>query len=177
MDLTTEKLWQEYGTALYFFILKRTNDATVAEDVLQNTFLKIHEHLHGLKEVSKARAWTFQIARNELANHYKGSTALVAMNPSGDLEELPIMDDLCCFERFLEELPESYKKVVQLVYLEGKTNPQAAKELNLSLANVKARVRRAKDLLKKRFQECCHFKLNPSGKLVGTSQCIVCSEI
>ena len=177
MDLTTERIWQEQGTALYLFILKRTNDAMVAEDVLQNTFLKIHEHLHGLKDTSKAKAWSFQIARNELANYYKGNPATVAMNASGDLEEPPLMDDFCCFERFLDELPESYKKVIQLVYLEGKTNPQAAYELHLSLANVKARVRRAKNILKQRFQECCHFKLNNSGKLVGVPQCIVCNTI
>lgn len=175
--MTTERLWQEQGTALYFFILKRTNDTVVAEDVLQDTFLKIHENLQGLKEASKAKAWGFQIARNELANYYKGSSTTVTLNLSSDPGELPVIDDLCCFERFLEELPNSYKKVIQLVYLEGKTNPQAADALQLSLANVKARVRRAKDMLKKRFQECCQFKLNASGKLVGASQCMVCSEM
>ena len=110
MDITTERLWQEQGTALYFFILKRTNDTVVAEDVLQNTFLKIHEHLHGLKDASKAKAWSFQIARNELANYYKGNSNMVNTNLSDNLEELPLMDDLCCFERFMEELPGSYKK-------------------------------------------------------------------
>ena len=149
----------------------------VAEDVLQNTFLKIHEHLEQLKDPSKAKPWAFQITRNELANYYKGNGTTVTMNPSGDLEEVPLTDDFCCFERFLEELPENYQKVVQLVYLEGKTNAEVATELGLSLANIKARVRRAKKILKRRFQECCHFKLNSTGKLVGESQCIVCNTI
>ncbi|MEM7486070.1 MAG: sigma-70 family RNA polymerase sigma factor [Bacteroidota bacterium] len=177
MDLTTEALWRVHGTSLYFFILKRVKDATIAEDVLQNTFLKVHRHLDKLQDSSRAKAWVFQIARNELANYHKGNTVTVPINESAELESLSFTDDLCCFERFLEELPDNYQKVIELVYLEGKTNAQASEELNLSLANIKARIRRAKKILKQRFQECCHFTLNESGKLVGSSHCTTCNVI
>ena len=175
--MTTEAIWNIHAPSLYFFVLKRVQDALVAEDIVQNTFLKVHEHLPSLRDSSKARAWVFQIARNELSKHYKNTSEVFSEGESEKLETLTIKDEFCCFERFLDELPDDYQKVVKLVYLEGKTNAEAAEELNLSLANVRARIRRAKDNLKQRFQDCCNFAVNKSGKLVGSANCTVCNPI
>ena len=174
LNLNTERIWSAYGTALYFFILKRVRDAVAAQDVLQNTFVKIHLHLEGLKDPGKARSWAFQIARNELADHFKGRADTVLLKDLELSEGFVGKDDFCCFERFLKELPENYRAVVHLVYLEGKTNLEAADQLGLSLPNVKARIRSAKKILKQRFQECCLYRINKSGKLVGEPNCAVC---
>ncbi len=149
----------------------------IAEDLLQNTFVQVHEHLHTLKDSAKVQPWVFQIARNELAKHYRKVSTVIADNESTDTEEEISTDAFCCFERFIDELPMDYQKVVELVYLKGKTNEEASKELNLSLANVKARIRRAKSTLKQRFQECCNFSINESGKLQGSPNCVTCNSI
>ncbi|MEM9077317.1 MAG: sigma-70 family RNA polymerase sigma factor [Bacteroidota bacterium] len=175
--MTTEAIWNIQGPSLYFFILKRVQDVSVAEDILQNTFIQVHEHLHTLKNSAKAKPWVFQIARNELAKHFRKSTVTISDSESVDMEDTILTNEFCCFERFIDELPKDYQKVVELVYLEGKTNEEVSKQLNLSLANVKARIRRAKNTLKKRFQECCNFKLSESGKLEGSVNCIVCDSI
>lgn len=177
MGLTTKALWIAHGSSLYFFILKRVHHATVAQDILQNIFLKVHEHLDRLQNPTKAKSWVFQIARNELANHYRGLTPNFSTIRESEHFEDFAKDGFCCFERFLEELPNNYRKVVKLVYLEGKTNVEAADRLGLSLANVKARIRRAKNMLKQRFQECCLYEMDKSGKLVGEPDCMVCNII
>ncbi|MEM9362498.1 MAG: sigma-70 family RNA polymerase sigma factor [Bacteroidota bacterium] len=176
MNLTTETIWNLQGPSVYLYILKRAKDTAVAEDVLQNTFVQVHEHLGSLKDTSKVKPWVFQIARNELAKYYRKSPIAISNTQSPDTEDPLVIDEFCCFERFLEELPKHYQKVIELVYLHGKTNEEAAKELDLSLANVKARIRRAKDKLRERFQECCNFSINKSGKLEGSADCAVCDS-
>ncbi|MEM9144403.1 MAG: sigma-70 family RNA polymerase sigma factor [Bacteroidota bacterium] len=173
--MTTEVIWNTHASSLYFFILKRVGNTATAQDVLQNTFLKTHEHLDSLKNPDKVRPWVFRIARNELADHFKRMEGTVPLEKLEHPEESDAGDNqFCCFERFLEELPNPYRSVMQRVYLEGKTNADAANELNISLANVKARIRRAKDMMKKRFQECCLYESHESGKLTGESDCAVC---
>jgi len=147
------------------------------KDIVQNTFIKVHKHLYTLKDSKKVKSWLFQIARNELANYYKINAPYTSEKKSEYIQNFYTDTDFCCFERFLEELPESYKKVVKLVYLEGKTNSDAANELQLSLANVKAQIRRSKSFLKQRFQECCNYDINKSGKLIGKPDCVFCYSI
>ncbi|MEM9867313.1 MAG: sigma-70 family RNA polymerase sigma factor [Bacteroidota bacterium] len=175
MDLTTEGVWRELGPNLYLFIQKRVGDAAVAKDIFQNTFLKVHEHLEKLQDTAKIKPWVFQIARNELINHYRGSSSHVDLNEQIQPQLSPEDIDFCCFDRFLNELPKDYQKTVTLVYIEGKTNSEAANTLGISLANVKARIRRVKKILIHRFQECCLYKTNELGKLVGKPDCGRCS--
>ena len=74
----------------------------------------------------------------------------------------------------INELPEIYKEVIELVYIDGKKQKDAAKHLGISLENVKARIRRAKDMLKKKFKECCKYESNKKGKLIGAPNCSKC---
>lgn len=176
MDLTTESVWKNFGSSLYLFILKRTHDVVLAQDVLQITFLKVHENLHKLKEPAKVKAWVFQIARNELANQYRRPHVIDSVDKLEKSIGLSPNNDFCCFDNFIKELPDSYRTVVELTYIKGKSNAEVAAGLKLTLPNVKARIRRAKEILKKRFQQCCQYSINESGKLVGEPDCAVCSS-
>ena len=68
--METQNIWKKYHDELYFFILKKTKDKDIANDVFQNTFLKIHKSITQLKSVDKTKPWVFQIARNEIANRF-----------------------------------------------------------------------------------------------------------
>ena len=67
-----------------------------------------------------------------------------------------------------------YREVIELVYIKGHKQKDAAKELDISLINTKARIRRAKELLKKKFQDCCKYELDKTGKLTGEPDCSIC---
>ena len=62
---------------------------------------------------------------------------------------------ILCFVKFYVYLPEIYRDVITLTYLHGKKQEEVAEELKISIANVKARVRRSKAILKEQFQDCC----------------------
>lgn len=173
--MNSQEIYQRYGQEVYLFILKTVKNKHVANDVFQSSFLKVHKNLDQLKARDKARAWIFQISRNEINNYFNRESNLRS-NDSPDLEDQsePYVD-ICCFDRFIEELPSVYQEVIQLTYLSGKKQEEVADMLDISLANVKARIRRAKALLKERFLACCQYEINAEGKLIGTPNCAKCS--
>ncbi len=59
--MTTHDVWTTYSKDLRRFIFSKVNDKAVAEDVLQDTFIKIHVKLHTLKDITKLKSWLFSI--------------------------------------------------------------------------------------------------------------------
>ncbi|QOW09590.1 sigma-70 family RNA polymerase sigma factor [Kaistella flava (ex Peng et al. 2021)] len=172
--METQKIWNNFNNELYFFILKKVKNKEVSNDIFQNTFLKIHENLSQLKNDEKARAWVFQIARNEIANYFNKESVYVENLEDNKENEVEEYQNICCFDKFINDLPEIYKQVIELVYIQGKKQNDIATELDISLENVKARIKRAKDILKKNFNECCKYEFDKNGKLIGESNCSNC---
>jgi RNA polymerase sigma-70 factor (ECF subfamily) len=173
----TEKIWNAFNEELYFFILKRVKNETSTGDIFQNTFLKIHKNLQQVKDERKIKAWVFQIARNEIADYFKKESKYIA--PIEEVEEVFTNKNeaYCCFDKFLNDLPAIYKETVELVYTKGKKQNEAAQILDISLANVKARIRRSKDILKEKFSQCCKYEFDKNGDLVGEADCSTCTSV
>lgn len=172
--METQKIWDNFNDELYFFILKKVKNKDVTNDIFQNTFLKIHNNLSKLKKEENARAWIFQIARNEIVNHFNKESIYVEKLDAD--KEIPLQkyQHICCFDKFINDLPEIYRQVIELIYIKGQKQKDVAKELEISLENVKARIKRAKDILKTKFNECCKYELDKNGKLIGESNCSIC---
>lgn len=172
--MKTEEIWKKYNNELYFFILKKTKDKSITNDVLQNTFLKIHKNITKLNSDEKAKPWSFQIARNEIANYYNKEAIYVENFNSNNIVDIKQVDNYCCFDSFINTLPTNYRQVIELIYVEGFKQKEVASKLAISLDNVKARVRRAKDILKDNFSKCCKYQFNKQGKLIGEANCAMC---
>lgn len=172
--METQKIWSDFNNELYFFILKKVKNKDVTNDIFQNTFLKIHKNLFKLKKEEKVKSWVFQIARNEIVNHFNKES--IYTEESNINKEIPLQkyQHICCFDKFINDLPEIYKQVMELIYIKGQKQKDVAKELEISLENVKTRIKRAKDVLKKKFNECCKYEFDKNGKLIGESNCSIC---
>ena len=173
--MTSEVIYEQYGQELYFFILKKARSTSIAHDIFQNVFLKIHQNLPQARHPAKLRAWVYQISRNEIANYF--NKELVQKKATHEIleqaDETAVLA-VCCFDKFIDELPKNYKEVMQLIYFEGKKQEEVADGLSISLANVKARVRRSKALLKEKFVSCCKYEVNDRGRLIGSPDCPIC---
>ncbi|MEM9986865.1 MAG: sigma-70 family RNA polymerase sigma factor [Bacteroidota bacterium] len=172
--METQEIWNDFNEELYFFILKKVKDKHVANDIFQNTFLKIHKNLSQLQQKEKVKAWVFQISRNEISNYFRAESTYVEPSDASQEALLQEYQFVCCFDRLINELPEMYREVIEMVYLKGHKQKEAARELGISLENTKARIRRAKDMLKEKFRACCKYEFDKKGKLVGESNCSVC---
>jgi len=174
LSMETQKIWKNFNDELYFFILKKVKDKDVTNDIFQNTFLKIHNNLSNLKNEEKVKAWIFEIARNEIFNHFNKESIYaekLALHKEISSEKY---EDICCFDKFINDLPKIYRQVIELIYIKGQKQKDVAKELDISVENVKARIKRAKDILKKKFNECCKYEFDKNGKLIGVSNCSIC---
>lgn len=172
--METQDIWDTFNNDLYFFILKKVKDKNEANDIFQNTFLKIHKNLPKLKKAEKVKAWVFQIARNEIVNYFNAEA--IHLDKSNSKEALLVEEYqlVCCFDRLINELPTIYKEVIEMIYIKGYKQKEVAATLGISLENTKARVRRAKDILKEKFKVCCKYEVNKKGKLIGEPDCHVC---
>ena len=81
--ITTNEVWKQYADDIKKYIESKVHDEAIADDILQNTFIKIHTKLHTLKDLNKIKSWCFTIARNSIMDFFRASKI------SSELPDLP----------------------------------------------------------------------------------------
>ena len=66
-----EIIWNQFSSDLKSFILSRVKNEDDADDILQNTFIKIHDNLSKLRDNSKIKPWIYQITRNLIIDYFR----------------------------------------------------------------------------------------------------------
>ena len=66
-----DELWARYANAVFNFVLRLVGQPADAEELVQETFLRIHRAAAGYKPKAKALTWILQIARNLCLDHFK----------------------------------------------------------------------------------------------------------
>lgn len=170
---STEQIWQAYHSSLLSFIRHRVNDAALAEDILQDVFVKIHCRLETLNEADRVQSWLYQIARRTVIDHYR--THKTAEPLPDDLpRELDQGDEAWqelekCVRPMIELLPASYREAVLLSEIHGLPLKEVAARLGLSLPGAKSRVQRGRAKLKETFLKCCQFEFDHRGQPIDWS--------
>jgi len=169
--MNSAEIWNRFSEKLRNFLLKRLSDQNIADDLLQEVFLKIHLKLPQLKNEDRLEYWVFQIAYNQLNDFYrKKNNEFVS---SSFIEELTLETNkdshspMDCLIPFINHLPEKYKEAILLSEVEGLKQQEVAQKLNLSISGAKSRIQRGRELIKQHFVECCNYHINKEGKLVG----------
>jgi RNA polymerase sigma-70 factor, ECF subfamily len=171
--MTTEHVWEAFHTPLQQFIRRRISDEATAEDVLQDVFLKIHQHVEALKDVKKLESWIYQITRNAIIDSYRSSRPATSLESDEVLdlpEELPdddvVSELLPCVRAMVKSLPEQDRQALVLTEYQGLTQKELSERLGLSFSGAKSRVQRAREKLKQQLLECCHFELDRRSHII-----------
>ncbi len=182
--ITTSILWEEYADDLQKFIFSKIKDEQITNDLLQDVFLKVHKNIPQLKDATKVKSWIFTIARNTVFDFYKtkgGKEVLpdaIADEESVDSKSSHTEKD--CLPGIIKALPEKYRTFLFLSDIEGVKQVDIAKQYNLPLATVKSRIQRARKMIVQGYMDCCDYKLNAQGKLVGEikerKDCKICNH-
>ena len=178
--MTTQEVWTQYSNEIRYFILSKVKDEAVADDILQNTFLKIHTKLHTLRDLNKLKPWILSIARNSVLDHFKSTnqTFEVANFESETEIEEDIHTEKDCLRGILIGLPKKYRDPIFLSDIKGMKQSEVAEQLEIPLSTAKSQIQRARKLIAQGFMDCCGFTLNEQGHLVGEIQdkedCKVC---
>ncbi|QMU63679.1 MAG: sigma-70 family RNA polymerase sigma factor [Flavobacteriaceae bacterium] len=178
--MTTQEVWTTYANDIKYFIISKVKDKAIADDIVQDTFLKIHTKLHTLKNINKLKAWIFTIARNTVIDYFKKSnqTFETYLLKSETEIEQDYHTEKDCLRGILKGLPKKYRDPLFLSDIKGMRQSEVAKQLKLSVPAAKSQIQRARKLIAQGFINCCGFTLNDQGYLVGEMQekanCKIC---
>jgi RNA polymerase sigma-70 factor, ECF subfamily len=185
MSITTEQAWEAFHAPLYRFIRRRVADEATAEDLLQDVFLKIHQHKSLLKDVRRLESWIYQITRNLIIDHYRSHRQPMTSLDAGEvldlLEDLPdddiVGELLPCVRAMVLSLPDQDRQALILTEYQGLTQKELGERLGLSFSGAKSRVQRAREKLRQMLLACCHFELDRRGHVINYQSCCKsCSE-
>lgn len=175
----TEKIWNEYSDELLGFLIIRTGDKDLAEDLLHETFIKVHLKLKSLRDKANLRSWLYRICTNILMDHYRKSAVPISAEITNNEETEATHSPEHCLLPLIEELPEIYKNALMLSEIRGFKQAKVAETLQISLTAAKSRIQRGKRMLQEGFMDCCDYSLNDKGLLTGEGKseedCKVCN--
>jgi len=145
------KLYTMYSEAMHGIIYSIVLDEGVAEEVLQDVFIKIWDNSKSYS-VEKGRffTWILNIARNTAIDQtrskaYKNSKKNLSTTNFVDIlsshENLNKKVNAIGIKRFVEKLKPACIKIIDLLYFKGFTQADAAKDLDLPLGTLKTRNR------------------------------------
>ena len=182
MQTTTEDVWETFHVPLQQFIRRRVSDDATAEDLLQDVFLDIHQHIDTLRDVKKLESWIYQVTRNAIIDSYRSKRATTTLDEPEALhlsEELPDEDIVTelfpSIRAMVLSLPEKDRQALILTEYQGLTQKELAQRLGLSLSGAKSRVQRAREKLKQQLLACCHFELDRRGHVIDYQpRCACC---
>ena len=95
MYTTTERVWETFHVPLQQFIRRRVSDDDTAEDLLQDVFLKIHQHVETLRGCEEAGKLDLQLTRNAIIDYYRSTRPTTSLDVPETLqlpEDLPDED-------------------------------------------------------------------------------------
>ncbi|MCR4681475.1 MAG: sigma-70 family RNA polymerase sigma factor [Bacteroidales bacterium] len=161
------ELMELYRDSIYFILVKIVKNSDDAEDLTLETFGKAFKYLNKYSPQYAFSTWLFRIAVNNSIDfiRHKNNAPQVVDNDSEDFnpEELiehsqsevtrtpedHVMDKqrIQMLRCAVKQLPDKYRKVVELRYYEDLSYEEIAQRLNISLSNVKIQLLRAKNML------------------------------
>ena len=166
-----EQIWRDYAAALHGFVQSRVDDTNIADDILQNVFLKISTKIDSLKDVGKLSPWIYQITRNAIIDYYRSYKSHdelpeMIMEPEQDQAEKARQEIEGCMLPLVGNLPDTYREAVMLSEIDGLTQKQVAEKLGLSLSAAKSRVQRGRIMVKNMLNDCCRFEIDHRGTML-----------
>ena len=165
-----KQLLENYRGAIYNLIYRMVHNREETEDLVQEAFMKAFKALPTFNEEYAFSTWLYKIAVNNCIDHMRKkrlktfSLNKPLQSKDGELDrEFPdtsmspdkdILSDekSRLIEAAIQELPENYKTAIILRHAEEKSYEEIAQILDIPLGTVKARIFRAREMLKKKLK-------------------------
>jgi RNA polymerase sigma-70 factor (ECF subfamily) len=150
-------LYDHYAATLHGVIFRIVRDEEIAQEVLQDSFLKIWNKIDSY-DSSKGRlfTWMLNVTRNlaidrtrskEISKNRKTDDLDLVVNKVERQEQTELQVEAIGLKEILHRLPEEQRFVIEYLYLRGYTQSELADEFGIPLGTVKTRTRLAlKDL-------------------------------
>lgn len=144
------------------FLELRTGDRALAEDLLQEAFVRGLDRLATLRDGESAVAWFYRCLRNAVIDHHRRRGAATraldafAREVEGEAPGAEIEGEICrCIRELAETLKPEYADALRRVELDGVAVKDYATERAISASNAGVRIFRAREALRRRVAAAC----------------------
>lgn len=154
-----EQLYQQFSAGMFAICLRYTKGQQEAEDVLQESFIKVFKQIKDYKGEARLVFWVKRIVINTALNSQRSKLYLYPMVDVDDLKESQgpeqEMSDYTLEElmNMVRALPGSSQIIFNLYAIEGYKHYEIAEMLDISVGTSKSQYSRAKFLLRERMKE------------------------
>ncbi len=162
-ERTIEEFVRKNYLDIYRYLYHRVSNASDAQDLTQDTFLRYLEHVDTTELKTKGRAYLFTIARN-VSNDFYRTRRLDTQPITPELEETLSDDNTCAeqtatdFDTLVAKLDEKQREVLSLKYAQGFGINEIAEITSSSRFAVRRRIQRALAQLQDLWKESEHAK-------------------
>jgi len=169
---------EQFRAEIFAYIKSKVSGPATAEDLTQETFVKVGRALAKGATPEHFRGWLYQIARNAIIDFLVESRRFVpledsALNREASNSEASDPDDgefrksLFSYTlNVIDTFPVEDREALVLTEIDGLSREELAAELKISLTAAKSRVHRARAKLRKAIEKCCRLVTDPYGRVI-----------
>jgi RNA polymerase sigma-70 factor, ECF subfamily len=169
-DLSFEDVAKDLSSPLRHYLHRAVSDPALAEDLLQETLLRIARGLPDFDGRASVKTWAYTIATHVAVDHFRRKRPLRPMaaddqtieledNAPTPEQHLAIEQMNACVRELVAALPDDYRIAVLLHDFEGLTARETAEACGCTEATAKVRIHRARAKLKQSIEnECALYK-------------------
>ena len=167
--MDTQDIWKLHADDIKYFILSKVKDEVIADDLLQETFIKVHTKLNTLKDEDKLKSWLFSIARYTVLDYFRSKKLVYETTDEDFIFEEQKLEhtEVDCLHGIIKSLPKKYRDPLFLSDIKGIKQQKIAEQLHLPLPTIKSQIQRGRKMIAQGFVDCCDFVVNDDGFLVG----------
>jgi RNA polymerase sigma-70 factor (ECF subfamily) len=152
------EVYQEFSEGVFAYCVKILADRQLAQDVVQETFIKVQQSAHTIENNQSFKSWIFRIARNEALMQLRKKRT------NGKLEDGSVWDEETPYQqvvaveraemvnRMLDNLKHEYREVLVLLVYEGMSYAEIAHVTGATESSVKSRIFRARRAMVERLK-------------------------
>lgn len=173
-ELAFRELVRRYERPVFSLVFRMVRDRELAEDLSQDAFIKVLNHIDRYSPEFKFSSWLFKIANNVAIDHLRrrriatisidgsphaataseieASTLELGADQESALDELEAKELGSSIEQAIGDLRPEYRSCIMLRHVEGRSYEEIAATLDLPLGTVKTYIHRARHELRKALE-------------------------
>lgn len=171
------EIYDEHYLRVNKVVMALVRDEWIADDLTQETFARVQDHLADLRDPRRISSWILRIAYNLCQDHFRKKGEPLN-NVGSDHEESEIAEESFtekqfeqrqmgqCVQQEIDRLPESLRTVIILSDMREFSHREIADLLGITVANVKVRLHRARKMFKALLEQKCTFETDERNVLV-----------